>query len=323
MRGFAFGATLLAMCLPVIAGPALRLEATIPLSGVSGRIDHMAIDRTRQHLIVAELGNGSVDVVDIRTRKVLHRFTGLDEPQGVEYAGRGDLIAIACGGDGIVRFFSAADFTPRGQIALGDDADDARLDPRNGHLLVGYGSGGIAVIDAEARRKIGTVALPGHPEGFQARAGKVFVNIPDAGQTVAADLDKGAILARWPNASASANFPMALDGGGQRLAIVYRGPARLQLREAQTGKEIAVQDTCGDADDVWFDDRRQRLYVSCGAGVVDVFTLASGLARLDRIATRSGARTSLLVPELDRLFVAERAGLLGSDAAIAILVPAD
>ena len=46
-----------------------------------------------------------------------------------------------------------------------------------------------------------------------------------------------------------------------------------------------------------------------------------GLARLGRVATRSGGRTSLFVPELDRLFVAERAGILGAAAQIAVLKP--
>jgi hypothetical protein len=86
------------------------------------------------------------------------------------------------------------------------------------------------------------------------------------------------------------------------------------------GKPMAAADTCGDSDDVFFDSRRKRFYASCGAGKVDVFA-ADGLKRMDSISTRWGARTALFVPELDRLFVAERAGLLGSDAALAIFAP--
>ena len=48
--------------------------------------------------------------------------------------------------------------------------------------------------------------------------------------------------------------------------------------------------------------------MSCGEGVVDVFAAeAAGYRRLARVPTVSGARTSLFVPELDRLFVAVRA----------------
>ena len=104
--------------------------------------------------------------------------------------------------------------------------------------------------------------------------------------------------------------------------MVYRSPARLVLLDSASGMVRANQETCGDADDVFFDARRQRIYVSCGSGSVDVFQGDGGVYRLAaRIATRSGARTSLFVPELDRLFVAQRAGLLGSKAALLVFRP--
>jgi hypothetical protein len=63
------------------------------------------------------------------------------------------------------------------------------------------------------------------------------------------------------------------------------------------------------ADDAFFDARRSRLYVICGAGAVDVIGTA-GYRRLARIATRPGARM-----ELDRLFLAARASDSGLQAA--------
>ena len=54
--------------------------------------------------------------------------------------------------------------------------------------------------------------------------------------------------------------------------------------------------------------RSARVYVSCGSGFVDVFeTKGAVYRRIARIPTVSGARTSLFVPELDRLLVAARA----------------
>jgi hypothetical protein len=43
------------------AGP-LQLESKIPLGEVRGRIDHMAVDLERQRLLVAELGNDSLEM---------------------------------------------------------------------------------------------------------------------------------------------------------------------------------------------------------------------------------------------------------------------
>jgi hypothetical protein len=79
---------------------------------------------------------------------------------------------------------------------------------------------------------------------------------------------------------------------------------------------------CGDADDVFFDARRERIYISCGGGEIAVFQREGGNYRgLPAVTTESGARTSLFVPELDRLFLAVRAGLLGSGASIQIYRP--
>ncbi len=57
---------LLLFALPCRAAePSLILERTIALHDVRGRIDHMAVDLARKRLLVAELGNGSVDVIDL------------------------------------------------------------------------------------------------------------------------------------------------------------------------------------------------------------------------------------------------------------------
>src|SRR5262249_10452977 len=63
----------------------LELETRIPIGTVKGRIDHLAIDLGRKHLFVAELENNSVGIVDLNNGNLLHRITGLEEPQGVGY----------------------------------------------------------------------------------------------------------------------------------------------------------------------------------------------------------------------------------------------
>jgi hypothetical protein len=306
--------------------PPLVLERSIPLIGVSGRIDHMAIDLGRKRLFVAELANGTVDVIDLASGKAVHRLSGLREPQGIGYAPKADVIAIASAGDGSVRLFRGEDFTPLGTVELNDDADNIRLDPSTGQLVVGYGSGALAFVDPVNRSVVNRAKLPAHPEGFQIDSGtrRVIVNLPDARQVGVIDFTTGKQIATWRLPKLGANFPMARDQSGTIIAAVFRSPPRLVLLVAHTGAVRANLETCGDSDDVFFDENRKRIYVSCGAAAVDVFQQeATGYRRLSRIATSSGARTSLFVPELDRLFVAARAGLLGlgSDAAILVFRP--
>jgi DNA-binding beta-propeller fold protein YncE len=316
--------TLLPAAAPAAEPGPLVLESTIPLPSVGGRIDHMAIDRARQRLIVAALGNNTVEVVDLATGKPRQRIGGLKEPQGVAYADKADIMFVASADDGSVRIFHAENLKPLGRIDLKKDADNIRIDVRNNNIVVGYGDGGLAIIDPVTRNVIGTIALQGHPEGFQIEpmTGRAFVNVPDAKQIAVVDLDARRQIATWKVLGAGSNFPMALDSAKGVLVTVFRSPSRLVLLDTKTGAVAANLPTCGDADDVFFDVKRERIYVSCGAGEIAVFQRDGGTYRaLASVSTTSGARTSLFVPELDRLFLAVRAGLLDSAASIQIFRP--
>jgi YVTN family beta-propeller protein len=310
-----FCATLLSSPLTeAIAQPAesspLQLETKIALGNVHGRIDHMAVDLKRQRLFVAELGNDSVGVVDLANRKLLHTITGLKEPQGVGYEPSTDTLYVANAGDGSVRLFDGNDYKPKGQIELGSDADNVRVDPVANRILIGYGSGALAVIDPTTGSKVGDIPVKAHPEGFQidSGTGQIFVNVPDAHGIAVIDRTSEKQTGKWPIPDHSANFPMALDPVRRQVLVIFRAPAELGVFSMTGAKLIATAESCGDADDLFVDARRGRVYVSCGEGFLDVFE-AKGTTyrRTARIPTVSGARTSLFVPELDRLLVAVRA----------------
>ena len=305
------------------ASPPLILETKIPLGDVSGRIDHLGIDVKRQRLLIAELGNNSLGVVDLAAGKVLQRIGGLSEPQGVAYVPSSDSVFVANAGDGSVRVLRGKDLTPIGNIDLGDDADNVRVDAAHNRVLVGYGKGALAVIDPVSMSKTADIRLRAHPEGFQidATGTQVFVNEPNAREISVADLATGSTES-WPAQNAGSNFPMAIDGEAHRLFVVFRKPPTLMALSSQDGHVVAKIETCGDADDVFVDQKRRRVYVSCGEGAVDVLERdEAGYRRVVRVPTIPGARTSLFVPELDRLFVAVRAGS-SEPAAIWVFRPA-
>jgi YVTN family beta-propeller protein len=287
----------------------LALETKIPLGEVSGRIDHLGIDLKRQRLFVAELGNDSVGVVDLAAGKVLRTVAGMSEPQGVAYVSFADSVYVANGGDGSVRVLRGDDLAQTGRIELGNDADNVRVDAARNRVLVGYGKGALAVIDPASRTKTADLQLKGHPEGFQLDEAQpqIFVNVPDAREIEVVDLASKASRS-LSTQGAGSNFPMAIDQDAHRVLIVFRSPPTLMALSSQDGRVVAKVETCGDADDVFVDAKRRRVYVSCGEGVVDVLEQReTEYRRLARVPTVSGARTSLFAPELDRLFVAVRA----------------
>ena len=312
------GVTVLALLIGMLLATAslakepapLVLEAKITLGAVAGRIDHFAFDPDRQLLFVAELGNDSVGIVDLKEHKVLHRLSALREPQGVAYHPATGTLYVTNAGDGSVRLYQGPNFTPAGRIELGDDADNIRIDSWRNRIVVGYGKGALAVIDPASRRKVADIPLKGHPESFQFNetGSRIFVNVPDAREIAVVDTGAGHRVSALDTAGAGSNFPMAVDVDEHRLLVVFRSPAKLMVFATRTSKLEGSFDICRDADDVFVDPQRRRLYVSCGEGVIDALAQTSnGYERIARIPTVAGARTSLFVPASDRLYLGVRA----------------
>jgi YVTN family beta-propeller protein len=288
----------------------LQLETKIPLGSVRGRIDHMAIDLKRQRLFVAELGNDTVGIIDLANRAVIRTLSGLREPQGVGYEPSTDMLYVANAGDGSVRLFDGNEYAIKDRIDLGSDADNIRMDSAANRVFVGYGGGALAIIDSSTRKKVGDIPLRAHPEAFQIdpHSTRIFVNVPDTRAIALVDRATQRQTGTWPLTGRGANFPMALDPVRRQVLVIFRAPAELGIFSMTDGKLITSIETCGDSDDLFIDAKRGRVYVSCGAGFVDVFeTKGEAYQRIARIPTVAGARTSFFVPELDRLLVAARA----------------
>jgi DNA-binding beta-propeller fold protein YncE len=286
----------------------LNLVKTIQLPGVEGRFDHMAIDTAGQRLFVAALGNNTVEVINVKEGLHLKSLPGFREPQGIAFLPDLKLVAVANGqGDG-VQLIDADNYRVATSVRLGDDSDNVRYEAGAKRVFVGFGSGAVAAVDPAAGQLLGQAKLAGHPESFQLeRSGpRTFVNVPSADQIAVVDRTAMKVTATWPVTTAKSNFPMALDEANHRLFVGCRRPAKVLVYDTTAGKEVGAFDIVGDTDDLWYDATRNRLYVSGGEGFIDVFQQQDGsrFVRVAHVATAAGARTSLFVPDQNRLYVA-------------------
>jgi hypothetical protein len=287
---------------------ALQLKQTIPMPGVEGRIDHFAFDPAAERLFVCALGNNSVEVVDLRKGQRIHSITGLGSPQGVAYVPGLDRLLVANDNHGICKIFDGKSFQQLNELDLKDDADNVRYDDAAKKIYVGFGDGGIAIVNASDGKQAGSIKLSAHPEAFELekRGKRIFVNVPNSRHVAVIDREKGEIIATWKTDPAFANFPMALDEENHRLFVGCRLPSKLVVLNIDSGDVGAKIDISGDADEVFYDGKRHRIYAVCGAGKVDIIDQANpnNYKVLARIDTASGARTGFFVPERDTLFVA-------------------
>jgi len=286
----------------------LKLKQTIPLSGVEGRIDHFASDPTGERLFVCALGNNTVEVIDLRKGERVHSITGLGAPQGVAYIPEFNRLFVANDKGGICRIYDGKSFQPVGELNFEDDADNVRYDETRKRIYVGFGSGGIAVVNAPDGKQVGSIKLSAHPEAFELeRSGsRIFVNVPNSRHVAVIDRDKGEVVARWKTDLAFTNFPMALDEANHRLFVGCRLPSKLVVLNTDSGDVVSKIDISGDSDELFYDSNYRRIYAICGAGKIDVIqqTDPNTYKTLTKVDTAKGARTGLFVPGQAKLFVA-------------------
>src|SRR5689334_6226081 len=286
----------------------LRLDKTIELPGVQGRIDHMSVDVKGERLFVSALGNNTVEVIDLKNGKRLRTISDMKQPQGVLYVAENNRLYIANDEDGTVRILDGATFTPLKTLEFGDDADNLRYDSDHQRVYVGYGSGGLGEIDAEGK-KSADIKLDVHPESFQLEknSSRIYVNLPKSVKVAVIDRDRRTIQTTWTTRDTTANYAMSLDEADHRLFVVSRFPARLLVFNTDSGTIVQSLSTVGDCDDVFYDKKRNRIYVSGGEGAISVFEEdGEHYKEMARIATVKGARTSFFSPELDRFYLAVR-----------------
>lgn len=108
------------------------MERTLPLPGMRGRIDHLALDASGDRLFLAALGNGSLEVIDLGAGARIQSVCGLSELQGIVFLPGQGRVVVGCGGDGTVRVLDAATLEESARRDLGDDADNLRWDAAGG-----------------------------------------------------------------------------------------------------------------------------------------------------------------------------------------------
>jgi DNA-binding beta-propeller fold protein YncE len=288
------------------AGP-LRLEKEIPLPGVEGRIDHFSADSSGQRLFVAAFGNSSVEVIDTRRGERIAEIKGLAEPQGVYYDSKTGHLYVATARDGKLRIYDGKSLSLLATLEFGSDADNVRYDRETGDVWVGYGYGGLGIVNSVGQR-VGSISLGSHPESFQfdGTGDRVYVNVPNQFGVAVVDRKQRAVVAKWGLGGALANYPMALDDANKRLFVGCRVPARLVVLDTNSGQIAVTLPTVGDSDDVFYDASKRLVYVIGGQGAVEIFRQRDPehYESVGRTATASGARTGFFVPNSSRLYVA-------------------
>jgi DNA-binding beta-propeller fold protein YncE len=290
------------------ADPTLERTQTIDLVGKAGKLDHLIVDGKSGRLFQANKVNNTLDVVDLKAGKLLTQIKGQAGIQGLAYAADLDRLFAGLGTGGYCNIFDGKNYKLLKTVKFMDDADNVRYNPRTHMVYVVHAEKGLGVIDGQALEQKTDINLPGSAESFQLESGRprLYLNIPSPTQVVVIDTDKNEVSKSYPLKMAAANFALALDESNHRLFIGCRKKPMVVVMDSETGAEKAGVDIPADTDDLFYDAKRKRIYVSCGEGYIAVIRQvdADHYELLDKVPTIKDARTCYFDPEAGRLYLA-------------------
>jgi DNA-binding beta-propeller fold protein YncE len=292
----------------------LKVVQTIQLPGVVGKFDHYTLDPKRNRLYLAASANKTVEVVDLTAGRPMQSIPGFQKAQGIKYVADVDNLFVTDGKAGNLRIFNGETMIPVATIPLSADADYVNYDPAHKLFYAAHGGdeaghdyGEIGIIDPTSNQLLGNIRTAGHPEAFvfEKSGDRIFANIPDDNSVAVIDSNQRSVTTSWPIRGARKPVPMAFDEANHRLFVATRDPGKLFVLDTSTGKTVVTLDCLSGADDMFFDPAHKLIYVSGGSGFVYIYRQESPdkYRLISKTATAANAKTSLLVPQLNRLFV--------------------
>ena len=288
---------LLTVLIVILAGLAYGASSgfkitPLPLPGAQGLVmlDYFAYDRNSRLLWVPAANTGSVDVIDTTTDQI-KRIEGFTVAE-VEFRGKpramgASSVAI---GDGVAYIGSRADskicvidahtlklvncieFAPR-SAGLASAPDGLIYIAATKELWATSGAPPVGVPAAEKAIKIlsaspptnpapaGKIPLPGSAEGYAVdnAHGRFYTNLEELGQTIAIDVKKREVVAKWRSCEDPSGVAVDSKRG---FVFVACGDHVIVLDTAHEGKIVGSVATGAGVDNIDYAEETGLLYVA-------------------------------------------------------------
>jgi len=302
-----------------VPGP-LKLIQSIPLPDLKdGDFDHFQVDLPGQRLFLAAEDNSAIEVIDLRTNKVVHKITGPKAPHSMAYnPDSKKLFVVDDGGPNQVEIYDGTSFAFLGAIPMSAHADASVYDPVSKLFYVGNGGRQakqdfclISIVDTTTGKKVGDIRIDGADRveamAVEHSGPRMFVNLYSKGAVAVIDREKRAVTETWSIAQEGHNNgSMAFDEAGHRLFVHARDPGKVVIIDSDSGKIVTTLLSVGMVDDAVYDSKYKRLYVA-GVPFINVFQKSGEGDRYDllgQVPTAFHSITAILVPQLNRYYLA-------------------
>jgi hypothetical protein len=301
----------------------LTLIQTIPLPSVEGRFDHFTIDVKSENIFLPAEEDHGVLAIDLRRGAMTKKIGGFVKAHAILYRPT-TMEFLVSDDDGTYKIFDEKTLTLKKTEHLTlNYADGIRYDPATEYLYIvnvrknsedPEDGSFLAIVDTKTWQHIGDIPFKGgHVEevAIEPSGSRLFIAIASRREIGIIDRVKRAEIGAFPLPVPGLPYAVVMDEPDHRLFVALRKPEQLIVLNSDDGQLVAKLPTAAGADDIFYDAAHKRIYVSAGVtnepeGYVSAYQQldADHYQVLAKIATGSASATSLLVPELNRYYVA-------------------
>ena len=310
-------AVILVLLIPAWAKTPLKLVETTPLPELhDGDFDHFTVDLKGNRLFSTAEENSKVLVFDLKTNKLIHTIQGLKAPHSMVYRGDLNKLFVVDGDLGEVKIYDTESYKPAGTVKVREGADSSSYDPNTKYLyIVETGKDAhqpdsyITIVDTTAAKKVGEIKIDSDDVeaiALEKSGPRLFVNIRGKAEVEVYDRKSHSLLATWPIGDvAKKPTTIAFDEANHRLFVGTRDPGKLIVLDTESGKVVASFTAASMSDDMVYNAAKKRIYFA-GTEFVDVFQQRdpNHYEQIGHVPTAFRAKTAILVPELNRYYLA-------------------
>ncbi|HEV3272636.1 MAG TPA: YncE family protein [Candidatus Methylacidiphilales bacterium] len=299
--------TLLTVLMPLLAADTLIPQSPVKVTGTQGKFDFIKIDTAQNRLLACHTANGSLDVIDVATSKLIKSIpTGA--AQGVAVDDKGGRYFVSVSKPPKMVIIDSTKLEVSGEVPLTYPADVMAYAADLDRAFVCNDEKPILwIIDPTAKTIVATLNMPGQGMedlGFDDKGMYLYQCLKDSNELAQIDAKGQKVITSWPTAPAENPHGMAVVPGSH-AALVVGGNGKLVLMDLISGKVLASCDVSLKVDEIAFDPGMNRVYCASGLGTISVVSLDQNrLTTLDTLPSSQGAHSIAVDPKTHTVWTA-------------------
>jgi DNA-binding beta-propeller fold protein YncE len=291
----------------VSAADSLTPGNPVEVAGTHGKFDFIKIDSANNRLLACHTGNGSLDLIDITTSKLIKSIpTG--NAQGVAIDSEHHRYFVSVSKPPKMVIVDSAKLALFGEVALPAPADLVAYHLETNRVFVCDDDKPVMwVINPMEKRIVSTIDFPrGGMEDldFDSQDRFLFQCLKDSSELAKLDLKTEKVVATWSTFPVENPHGMAMVPGTDQVLVVG-GTGKLGLFDLSTGQIVGTADVSPKVDEIAYDPTLHRVYCASGLGTISVVSLdRQRLAPLPSLTGSLGAHSIAVDSQTHTVWIA-------------------